>query len=244
MDINEILDKIDEDNPDWNKIPDDFFSIETQGKLDKRNVSKYCILNTLFKLSDYRKEKESPEIVDKTGNYRKLKSFQNSEIVFDLTAEFINKYVSYKSRTRDQMEQAARSGKQNIIEGSMASRVSRRTEMKLTNVARASLDELLADYEDYVRVNGGEVWGLNHSKAKEVRNLAYKTDRTSKTYEGYMTSGVVAANALICLIHQTNYLLDKQLRAQEKDYSKNGGFQDRVDKDRRKNLQKRLWTRW
>lgn len=246
MDINEILDKIDVDEIDWNKIPPGFFCPKTQAELDKRNVSKYMQLSTFWELSG-REEKEAEEqnrIVDKTGNYRELKSFQNAEIVFDLTVEFIKKFVSYKSRTRDQMEQAARSCKQNIVEGSMASRTSRRTEIKLTSVARASLDELLNDYEDYLRVNNSEKWDINHPRAKEVRSLAYKTARMNRTYATYLRDGLLAANMLICLIHQTNYLLDRQLRAQEQDYKRKGGFQDRIDTDRRRQARRRTWTKF
>ena len=128
------------------------------------------------------------------------------------------------------MVQAARSGKQNIAEGSMASGTSKKFEMKLVGVARASLEELLLDYQDYIRQKGLNLWAKDHLKAKEVRNLCYRKDRSYMTYKTYIeaSSPEVAANTMVCLIHQTNYLLDQLLRALEKAFLKEGGFTERL----------------
>jgi len=128
------------------------------------------------------------------------------------------------------MVQAARSGKQNIAEGSMASGTSKKTELKLVGVARASLEELLLDFKDFLRQHGLPLWGKDHPKAKEVRGLCYKKDRSYRTYKTYFekAESEVAANAAICLIHQTNYLLDQQLRALEKEFLEEGGFTERL----------------
>ena len=105
------------------------------------------------------------------GGYKKLLSYQKAEIVYDATIYFCNHFVDKRSRTHDQMVQAARSGKQNIIEGSMASATSKETEIKLTSVARASLEELLADYRDFLRVRGLQEWPLDHAYVRRLRDL-------------------------------------------------------------------------
>jgi len=130
--------------------------------------------------------------------------------------------------------QAARSGKQNIAEGSMASGTSKKTELKLIGVARASLEELLIDFQDYLRQKGLPLWGKEHPKAKEVRALCYKKDRSYSTYGPYIESSPpeIAANAIICLIHQANYLLDQQLRSLEKAFLEEGGFTERLYRTR------------
>jgi len=134
------------------------------------------------------------------------------------------------SRTHDQMVQAARSGKQNITEGSMASGISKKTELKLIGVARASLEELLNDFQDYLRQRGLPLWAKDHPMAKQVRAICYQKNKSYTTYKTYIksSSAEVAANTLICLIHQTNYLLDQQLRALEKGFLEEGGFTERL----------------
>ena len=128
------------------------------------------------------------------------------------------------------MVQAARSGKQNIAEGCMASGTSKKTELKLVGVARASLEELLLDFQDYLRQKGLSLWGKDHPKARKVRGLCYKENRSYKTYRPYIekNSPEVAANTMVCLTHQTNYLLDQQLRVLEKEFLKEGGFTERM----------------
>jgi restriction system protein len=164
------------------------------------------------------------------GGYRELKSYQAAEIVYDATVAFCDRFIDRRSRTHDQMVQAARSGKQNIAEGSMASGTSKKFELKLVGVARASLEELLVDCEDFLRQRGLPLWAKNHSQAQAVRKLAYEKNRSYATYRTYVEGGSseVAANTLICLIHQTNYLLDQQLRQLEAQFLRTGGFTERL----------------
>lgn len=164
------------------------------------------------------------------GGYRELKSFQNAELVYDATVKFCDRFIDRRSRTHDQMVQAARSGRQNIAEGSQASGTSRKFELKLVGVARASLEELLLDYEDYLRQRSLTLWGKDHPMAQVVRRLAYEEKRSYATYRSYIESSPpeLAANAIICLIHQTNYLLDQQLRQLEKAFLEEGGFTERL----------------
>ncbi len=129
------------------------------------------------------------------------------------------------------MVQAARSGKQNIIEGSKASGTSKETEIKLTNVARASLEELLEDYKDYIKNRKERIWDKDSKEALYVRKLAYTKDESyENTYEQFIETrdGVVCANIILCLIHQCNYLLDQQIRRLEEDFIKNGGLRERM----------------
>jgi four helix bundle suffix protein len=163
------------------------------------------------------------------GGYRELKSYQNAEIVYDATVVFCDRFINPRSRTHDQMVQAARSGKQNIAEASMASGTSKKTELKLVGVARASLEELLLDYQDFLRQRGLAVWGKSHPTAQEVRKLAYASNRSYATYRPYVEEKTpeVAANTLICLIHQTNYLLDQRLRQLEQ-FLEEGGFTEKL----------------
>ncbi len=176
-------------------------------------------------------DQEGPiRIIPPHGGYRDLKSYQMAEIVYDATVAFCARFIDRRSRTHDQMVQAARSGKQNIAEASMASGTSKKTELKLIGVARASLEELLLDYEDYLRQNGFQVWGKDDPKAKEVRNLARVADRSYATYRTYFeeVGPEISANVAICLIHQSNYLLDQQLRALEQEFLRVGGFTERL----------------
>ncbi len=168
------------------------------------------------------------------GGYHDLKSFQHAEIVYDATVKFCDRFVDKKSRTHDQMVQAARSGRQNIAEGSQASGTSKKTELKLVNVARASLEELLLDYEDFLRQRDLQLWPKDHPQAQAVRKLAYAPNRSYSSYRSYVEESgpEVAANTLICLIHQTNYLLDQQLRQLEKAFLSEGGFTERLYKAR------------
>jgi len=128
------------------------------------------------------------------------------------------------------MVQAARSGKQNIAEGSMASGTSKKTELKLVGVARASLEELLLDYQDFLRQRGLSVWAKDHPAAQAIRKLAYASNRSYTTYRPYVEEKTpeVATNTLICLINQTNYLLNQQLRQLEQQFLEEGGFTERL----------------
>jgi restriction system protein len=139
------------------------------------------------------------------------------------------------------MVQVARSGKQNIAEGSMASGTSKKIELKLVGIARASLEELLVDYQDFLRQRDFSLWSKEHAKAKEVRGLCYREDRSYMTYKTYITQEIpeIAANTMICIIHQTNYLLDQQLRSLEKEFLVKGGFTGRLYQARNQYRQKR-----
>ncbi|HEX9024522.1 MAG TPA: four helix bundle suffix domain-containing protein [Geobacteraceae bacterium] len=170
------------------------------------------------------------------GGFRKLRSFQTAQIVYDGTVIFCNRFIDRRSRTNDQMIQAARSGVQNIAEGSLASATSKETELKLTNVARASLGELLLDYEDFLRQRGLRLWARDAPEALEVRRkylsaLSDKSDKADR-YAFHKASAEVAANMLICLINQASSLLWNQIRQLEKDFLDHGGIRERMTKAR------------
>lgn len=171
-----------------------------------------------------------PQPIAPHGGYRALKSYQMAEIVYDATAAFCDRFISTRSRTHDQMVQAARSGKQNIAEGSQASGTSRKMELKLVGVARASLEELLQDYQDFLRQRRLPLWGKDHPESQAVRRLAYRSNRSYRTYSKLIeeASPEVAANTMLCLVHQANYLLDQQLRRLEEAFLKEGGFTERL----------------
>lgn len=175
-----------------------------------------------------------PGLIPPHGGYRELKSFQHAELVYDCTVKFCDRFIDRRSRTHDQMVQAARSGRQNIAEGSQASGTSKKFELKLVGVARASLEELLLDYEDFLRQRGLKLWDKGHPTAVVIRRLAYEKNRAYSTYSSYIEKAPpeVAANTIICLIHQTNYLLDQQLRQLEQAFLKEGGFTERLYKAR------------
>ena len=168
------------------------------------------------------------------GGYESLLSFQKARMIYDATVWFCGRYLERRDRTNDQMIQAARSGKQNILEGSAASGTSKKTELKLTNVARASLEELLEDYRDYLRVRSLRLWEKNSREAMFVRRLGRQRDVTYETYRTYIETRPpeVAANIIICLIHQTNYLLDQQMRQLEKAFVTEGGLSERMTQAR------------
>ena len=168
------------------------------------------------------------------GGYEKLLSFQKARMIYDATVCFCERFLKKGDRTIDQMVQAARSGKQNILEGSQASGTSRETEIKLMNVARASLEELLEDYRDFLRVRGAVQWAKDSKEALFVRKLGAKKDSSYVSYKTYVESrpAEVVANILICLIHQTNYLLDQQLRRLEKDFLEHGGLRENMTRAR------------
>jgi four helix bundle suffix protein len=168
------------------------------------------------------------------GNYRELRSYQKAEVVYDITYRFCHKYLKKGDRTIDQMVQAARSGKQNILEGSAASGTSKEMEIKLIGVARASLEELLKDYEDYLRVRDHKQWDKDSKEARYVRNLGGKPNLTYEDFREFVEtrSPETVANMTICLIHQANYLLDQQKRRLEQDFLKAGGLRERMTRAR------------
>jgi len=168
------------------------------------------------------------------GNYEELLSFQKAEAIYDLTFRFAHKYLARGDRTIDQMVQSARSGKQNILEGSKASVTSKETEIKLTGVARASLEELLRDYRDYLRVRDHAIWDKDSREASYVRRLGRRQPQTFDLYRALFETRPpeVLANIAICLIHQANYLLDQQLRRLQKDFVEQGGLRERMTRAR------------
>jgi four helix bundle suffix protein len=168
------------------------------------------------------------------GGYQKLLSYRKTQIIDDATVRFCQRFINPRDRTYDQMIQAARSGKQNIIEGCQASGTSKETEIKLINVARASLEELLEDYRDYLRVREQQQWDKQSREALFVRKLGSKPDEAFSTYSEFIETRPpeVIANILICLIHQANYLLDRQIRRLEQAFLKEGGLRERMTRAR------------
>jgi four helix bundle suffix protein len=184
-----------------------------------------------------------PKTLRPSGGYRRLRSFQVATVIYDATVSFCDRFVNKRSRTHDQMVQAARSGRQNIAEGSRASAASSQTELRLVNVARASLDELLLDFEDFLRQHGLPQWEKDDPRAREVREVGPRIDRTdlsdqtdradrtdSEAYAAWLAraDSAVVANAIICLIHQANYLLDRQIAGLERQFIQEGGYTERL----------------
>ncbi len=201
---------------------------------------------------------EPEPLIPKHGGYRKLKSFQLAQLVYDVTVRFCDRYIDKRSRTYDQMVQAARSGVQNIAEGSQASGTSKKMELKLTNVARASLEELKLDYEDFLRQRGLPLWAQDDPRRKAlVARRCNTADQVAawvreihETWNGQYgldgpggpestesmpsissmksTYPEIAANAAHILIGVTTSLLDRQLAAQAAAFEREGGFTERL----------------
>ncbi len=171
------------------------------------------------------------KLISKHGGYRELKTFQLARLVYDITLRFCDRYV--QGRTHDQMVQAARSGVQNIAEGSQASGTSKKTELKLTNVARASLEELKLDYEDFLRQREMMIWARNDARRQKLIDqrlsaadqFAFWAKDTAAKHEEIPT---VAANGVLVLLSVTCALLDRQLEAQADAFKKEGGFTERL----------------
>lgn len=172
--------------------------------------------------------------IPKHGGYEALLTYRKSVIIYDATVRFCERFLNKRDRTVDQMVQAARSGKQNIIEGSQASGTSKEAEIKLTNVARASLEELLEDYRDFLRNRNATLWEKNSKEAQYVRKLGRTPDECFETYRDFVTTRPpeVVANILICLIHQCNFLLDRQIRSLEVAFLREGGLRERMTQSR------------
>ena len=168
------------------------------------------------------------------GGYENLLSFQKARIVYDGTVWFCNHFLNKRDRTFDQMVQAARSGKQNIIEGSQASGTSKETEIKLTNVARASLEELLEDYRDFLRVRGLDEWPKEHRFTQRLRQLNRRSDVNYETFRKGIENPdpAISANVMIGLTKLTNYLLDQQIRQLESAFLAEGGLRERMTRAR------------
>ena len=177
---------------------------------------------------------ETDGFIPPHGGYEQLHSFQKARIVYDGTVRFCDRFIDKKSRTHDQMVQAARSGKQNILEGSQASGTSKETEIKLTNVARASLEELLEDYRDFLRVRDIQEWPREHSHTRRLRELNRQPNASYDTFKKGIEhpDPAICANVIVGLIKVTNYLLDQQLKRLEQDFLKEGGLRERMTRAR------------
>jgi four helix bundle suffix protein len=198
---------------------------------------------------------EPEPLIPKHGGYRKLKSFQIAQLCYDVTVRFCDRYIDKRSRTHDQMVQAARSGVQNIAEGSKASGTSKKTELKLTSVARASLEELRLDYEDFLRQHGLTQWSPDDRRRAELvarrcttaeevaqwvrqvhdRNgpdgrdgLDGPTSSTVSMSSIRSTYPEIAANGALVLIGVACALLDRQIAAQARAFTEEGGFTERL----------------
>lgn len=172
-------------------------------------------------------------LLPRSGNYRKLFTYQKAEAIYDITYYFCHNYLQRGDRTIDQMVQAARSGKQNIVEGSAASATSKETEIKLVNVAKASLQELLIDYEDYLRTREHHMWEDNSVELLKMRELGRKHNESAFYMPLVKTRPPeTIANIAICLIKQADYMLFKQLQSLSEDFLKNGGMRERMTRMR------------
>lgn len=181
-----------------------------------------------------RKEDPQPGFIPKHGGYQNLLSYQKAVVVYDATVYFCGRFFEKRDRTVDQMVQAARSGKQNIVEGSQASGTSKEMEIKLTNVARASLEELLEDYRDFLRTNRFEEWDQQHPYTQRLRELNRTPGANYETFRKAIehTDPAICANAIIGLIKLTNYLLDRQLQSLDQAFLKEGGLREAMTRAR------------
>ncbi len=180
-------------------------------------------------------DKNTEGFIPTHGGYRNLFSYQKAEIIYDGTVYFTNRFFNKYDRTAGQMVQAARSGKQNIAEGSMASATSKETEIKLTNVARASLEELQIDFEDFLRTQKLPIWDKEHRLVARLRELNKSVAKP--TYETFQKaieheSPEICANTIITLIKICTYLLKQQIKQLETAFIKEGGLRERMTKAR------------
>lgn len=174
-------------------------------------------------------EKPDTSFLPPRGGYRHLRAFQVATVIYDVTYHFAHHYIEHGDRTRDQMVQAARSGRQNIAEGSAAATTSRETELKLTNVALASLQELLLDYEDYLRVRGLEQWAPTHPKTLQTRQFCRThNDPRDFTIRMAQRPAATVANIAIVLINQASVLLRRLIERQKADFLKYGGIKEQM----------------
>jgi four helix bundle suffix protein len=168
------------------------------------------------------------------GGYQNLLAYHKALVVFDATVYFCDRFVDRKSRTHDQMVQAARSGKQNILEGSQASGASKETEIKLTSIARASQEELLEDYRDFMRNHEIVEWTPEHRYAQRLRRLNRTPGANYETFKKGIEHNdpAICTNVIAGLIKVTCYLLDRQLRRLEQDFLNEGGLRERMTRAR------------
>ena len=204
-------------------------SEKTIRKMDSQNNQ--SIQKTQSTQSNQKKEKIT--FLPQHGHYRHLRVYQVTEIIYDITYYFTQHYLSKGDRTIDQMVQAARSGKQNIAEGNQVAATSSETEIKLTNVAKASLEELLDDYEDYLRVRNLQQWGSLHPRYEKMRQYA-RSNQIKKDYALNIQkmNDEEIANLCITLIHQANYMLHKLLETMQDRFVTEGGIKERMFQSR------------
>jgi four helix bundle suffix protein len=168
-----------------------------------------------------------------SGHYKKLYTYQKAEAIFDITYYFCRQYLKRGDRTVDQMVQAARSGKQNIVEGSAASATSKETEIKLVNVAKASSLELLTDYEDFLRTRGFRQWEMDSVEMRKMRQLGSIHNDTAFYMNIVRTRPPdTIANIAICLIKQNDFMLHRQLKTLSEQFLSEGGFREKMTRMR------------
>ena len=173
------------------------------------------------------------KLIPQRGDYRDLICYRKAEVIYDITYHFCHKYLQVGDRTIDQMIQAARSGKQNIVEGKAASLTSYETHLKLLNVARASFQELLVDFEDYLRTRKLRIWEADSAKVKAMRELGIKhNDPDFFIRLAEERDDEVIANMIIVLIHQEDVLLRKHIEKQLAKFVNEGGFKESLTKAR------------
>lgn len=177
---------------------------------------------------------DNKSFIPQNGYYRNLRAYQLAEIIYDITYLFANKYLNKGDRTIDQMVQAARSGKQNIAEGSAAGVTSKETEIKLTNVAKASLQELLIDYQDYLRVRGLNQWAVDSQEVNQTRSYCnLQKDSAEICKKLQERTPETTANIAITLIHQADKLLHGLIERQKRDFLCQGGIREQMSRARR-----------
>ena len=171
--------------------------------------------------------------VQSVPNYKDLLFFRKSVALYDVTFAFCERYLTKGDRTIDQMVQAARSGKQNIIEGSEAAPTSSETEIKLLNVARASLKELQADYEDYLRARKMTMWDEKHVRYEGLRKFCRETN-DSEAYMGQIErmNDEEIANMAITMCHQVDVMMTKYIGVKEREFVENGGIREAMTRAR------------
>lgn len=202
---------------------------DERGQRDKREAPRVSSVPSVSSVSA-----EPPGFIPPHGGYQNLFSFQKAQIVFDATVYFCQRFLDKRDRTYDQMVQAARSGKQNIVEGSQVSGTSKEFEIKLTNVARASLEELLTDYRDFLRVRKLAEWTPDHPYAQRLRQLNRTPGANYETFRRGIEHAdpAICANVIIGLIKVTNFLLDRQIQALERAFLKQGGLREAMTRAR------------
>lgn len=190
---------------------------------------------------DRRDTDDADRFIPPHGGYLKLRSYQKAVVVYEATVYFCARFLEKRDRTYDQMVQAARSGKQNIVEGSQISGTSKELEIKLTNVARASLEELLEDYRDFLRARQISEWPRDHRYTRRLQHLNRTPGANYDTFRRGIEhpDPAICSNVIIGLIKLTHFLLDRQIKSLEQAFLRHGGMRERMAEARRRARQKR-----